>query len=148
MPGETAFYGREEDLASLDRWLTADGAGLVVISGMGGVGKTTLAAHAATRLAPHAYDVIIWRSLVNAPTLDTLLDTWLQTMVDQRLDRLPDTLDEKLALLFAELQRQRCLLVLDNVESIMQPGTRKGLLQARLRGLRPIDRPHGKESPS
>ena len=43
-------------------------------------------------------------------------------MARQRLDRLPESPDEKLAMLFAELQRQRCLLVLDNLESIMQSG--------------------------
>ena len=130
MPDRSAFYGREQDLARLDRWLTTDGAGLVVILGMGGVGKTTLAAEALARLAPQSYDLVVWRSLVNTPPLAIVLDAWLQALNDQQQDRLPATLDEKLALLFAELQDRRCLLILDNVESIMQTGVRKGTFRA------------------
>ncbi len=126
MPEHTAFYGRQQDLVQLSHWLAREGAGLVAIAGMGGVGKTTLAAELVTRLPAEAYDLVIWRSLVNARPLDAQLDTWLQTMTGHHLDHLPDSLDEKLALLFAELQRQRCLLVLDNLESIMQPATGTG----------------------
>lgn len=126
MPEHTAFYGRQQDLVQLSHWLAREGAGLVAIADMGGVGKTTLAAELVTHLPAEAYDLVIWRSLVNARPLDALLDIWLQTMTGHHLDHLPDSLDEKLALLFAELQRQRCLIVLDNLESIMQPATGTG----------------------
>lgn len=130
LPDRSAFYGREEDLSLLNRWLTNEGAGLVVIAGMGGVGKTTLATEAVARLAPETYDLVVCRSLVNAPPLAAMLDNWLQALTDPQLDRPPTTLDEKLALLFGELQIRRCLLVLDNAESIMQAGARGGYFLA------------------
>ena len=141
-PVHTAFYGRQKDLSRLRQWLMADQAALVTITGMGGVGKTTLAVELVEHLPPGSYDLVIWRSLVNAPPLPSLLDTWLQALADQRLDRLPESVDEKLATLFAELQRRRCLFVLDNLESIMQSGTRTGQFRG-LRGIRSPDRSYG-----
>ena len=88
MPERTAFHGRQEDLAQLKRWLTSEGARLVAIAGMGGVGKTTLAVELVARLAPGSFDHVVWRSLVNAPPLDSVLDAWLQTLAGQHLDQL------------------------------------------------------------
>jgi hypothetical protein len=44
----------------------------------------------------------------------------LQFFAGQQVAKLPATLDAQLALLFAHLRDHRCLLVLDNVESILQ----------------------------
>ncbi|MBI1882452.1 MAG: winged helix-turn-helix domain-containing protein, partial [Chloroflexi bacterium] len=67
-PGVTAFYGREAELAQLEQWLTADRCRLVAILGMGGIGKTVLAARIVKRVSPQ-FDSVIWRSLLNAPPL-------------------------------------------------------------------------------
>ena len=88
---------------------------------MGGMGKTTLAALVTRTVAP-SFAVVIWRSLLNAPPLGELLHNWLQTLSRQSLTAPkglpPDSLDDQLRLLLTYLQRERCLLVLDNVESI------------------------------
>ena len=129
-PDHAAFYGRQKDVAQLGHWLTGDGASLVALSGMGGVGKTTLAVELIDHLPGGSYDLVFWRTLVNAPSLRSVLDSWLQAMAGQQLDQLPAGLDEKMAVLFAELQRQRCLLVLDNLESVMQSGVRTGTFRS------------------
>ncbi|MEZ4681464.1 MAG: BTAD domain-containing putative transcriptional regulator, partial [Caldilineaceae bacterium] len=92
-------------------------AQLITLLGMGGIGKTTLAA-AVTRAVAPSFAVVIWRSLLNAPPLGELLRAWLQTLSRQRLTTLPEALDDQLRLLLTYLQQERCLLVLDNVESI------------------------------
>lgn len=119
LPDRSAFYGRREDLAQLTRWLTSDGAGLVAISGLGGAGKTSLTLELIARLPVGSFDAILWRSLVNAPSLETVVDDWLKQLVPHYPFHLPASLDDKLALLFDDLQRHRCLLVLDNAESII-----------------------------
>jgi len=127
MPGRTSFHGRQHQLSALTTWLVDERCTLVVVSGMGGVGKTALAGELVHRLAQSSgssagFTRIIWRSLVNAPALTTLLDDWLRTLVSAPAERMPEDLDAKLTLLFAQLDHQRVLLVLDNVESIMATG--------------------------
>lgn len=54
------FVGREEELREIHRHLTgADGPGRVLLHGMGGMGKTTLARAYAARFAGE-YDEILW----------------------------------------------------------------------------------------
>ncbi|MEZ4734663.1 MAG: NB-ARC domain-containing protein [Caldilineaceae bacterium] len=121
------FVERTAEVAQLTAWLTPTAAGgvsaqLISILGMGGMGKTTLAATVAKAVAPH-FAVVIWRSLLNAPLLSELLHNWLQTLSRQTLTALPESLDEQLRLLLTYLQQERCLLVLDNVESIFVADT-------------------------
>jgi WD40 repeat protein/transcriptional regulator with XRE-family HTH domain len=119
------FYGREREQETLERWLVADRCRLVALLGMGGIGKTVLAAKVARQVSSH-FDYVVWRSLINAPPLTSMLRGWFHVLSQQQLNRWPDHLAEQLELLFDYLRRQRCLLILDNVETIMQQGSRAG----------------------
>lgn len=120
-PATSHFYGRESDVERLQQWLLDVRCRLVVVLGMGGMGKTTLVAKVA-RAVELRFDSLFWRSLVNAPPLSEFLQEWLQFLSRQQLPRLSHTLNEQLTTLEEYLRQQRCLLVLDNVESIMEAG--------------------------
>ncbi len=91
----------------------------VAILGLGGMGKTTLAASTARRLTEH-FDAVIWRSLINAPTLEELLRPLLQHVQrTQGYAHAPVSVDEQLAHFCSYLQANRVLLVLDNMETIL-----------------------------
>jgi WD40 repeat protein/DNA-binding SARP family transcriptional activator len=115
-------YGRETELAALERWLLYERCRVVALLGIGGVGKTTLAA-AMVKAVSHLFEVVIWCSLLNALPPDELFQDLLHRLPAEAPIDLPATQDAQLARLLDCLRQRRCLLVLDNLESILQPHT-------------------------
>lgn len=121
LPAVSRLYGRQAELAQLEKWLMQERCQLITVAGMGGLGKTAVAAATAAACARH-FDLLLWRSLLNAPPLDEILRDWLKVLSPEGLSSLPESLDARLALLLQQLRNRRCLLVLDNLESIFQAG--------------------------
>ena len=92
---------------------------MVAVLGMGGIGKTALATLAATNVQGQ-FSVVIWRSLRNALPLAELLSQCIQILNNYEEYELPQTVDERVALLMQYMHGQRCLLVLDNFETVLQ----------------------------
>ena len=133
-PEIRTLHGRQAEMATLQQWIVAKPGAprtrLVAVLGMGGMGKTALTVHWARTVAMQGeFAAVIWRSLLNAPPLAEILREWLSALVDQQVTTLPATLDAMVALLLEQMRQRRCLLVLDNAESILQeaagsePGT-------------------------
>ncbi len=121
-PQPRQLYGRDRELAQLKRWMLEDHCSQVAILGMGGMGKTSLAAALVDQIHKH-YDSVFWRSLHNAPPLKGLLQECIQFVSDQQHSTLPAEIDRRITLLIEYFRVHRCLLVLDNVESILQGGS-------------------------
>src|SRR5437763_11737123 len=84
------FYGREGELATLAQWVVEEGCRVVSVLGLGGIGKSALAVQVMHRLADQ-FDVVIFRSLRDAPSCEEVLDECLRVLL--RLDDL-ETLPE------------------------------------------------------
>lgn len=118
----SAFYGRESELVELARWIVDERCRLVALLSRGGYGKTTLSVKLTQQIERH-FDFVIWRSLQNAPPLERLLAEYLTFLSEQHTIDLPESTGERMTLLLEYLRNARCLLVLDNVETIFQAGT-------------------------
>ena len=119
------IYGREAEMAKLEDEVLEKKKRMVAILGMGGQGKTTLTSTFA-RTHAAAFEVLIWRTLLNAPPLEDILQNWLERISPGTTSNIPHNLDEKLDLLFSHLGQKHCLFILDNAESLMEGGQYAG----------------------
>lgn len=114
------FYGRSQELDTLEQWIVRDRCRVVGLFGIGGVGKTFLSVKLGENLQDQ-FEFVIWRSLRNAPPVQELIATTIRFLSQQQEITLPESLDGQISRLLHYLRQHRCLLIMDNGESILQP---------------------------
>ena len=119
------FTGREVEVAELSQWILAERCRLVTLVGMGGIGKSMLASSLGLRLAKE-FEAVLWRSVRDAPPCEELVADCLTFFSEIPPAAFPASLEQRITQLVARLQASRCLLVLDNLESILSSGDREG----------------------
>ncbi|TAG98131.1 MAG: NACHT domain-containing protein [Oscillatoriales cyanobacterium] len=114
------FCGRTQQISELTEWIIAEHCRLVVLSGVGGIGKTTLSVKLAQQLQGE-FDCVIWRSLRQAPTIANLLTYLMQFFERSPQINLSVDVDERISQLIEKLRHSKCLIVLDGLETILEP---------------------------
>ena len=122
---EVSFYGRESEQAQLVRWIQEDRCRLIALLGMGGIGKSALAVRVMHQLAP-SVNVAVFRSVRDAIPYEELVTDLIQALVPEPLADVPKLLESRVTLLLTLLQTRRCLVVLDNIETLLQEGEHSG----------------------
>ncbi len=120
-PDVEGFVGRAEELATLRTWIADEQSRLIAVIGMGGIGKTALAARAA-RIVAGQFECVFWRSLVNGPPLSNVLTELIGHLLGEFSVPRSDRIDEQIRRVMEYLRSHRCLIVLDNVEGILEAG--------------------------
>ncbi|NER80672.1 MAG: hypothetical protein F6K42_14095, partial [Leptolyngbya sp. SIO1D8] len=113
------FHGRTTELATLSQWIEQDHCRLIAVLGMGGIGKTALSVKLAEQIQSQ-FEFVIWRSLRNAPYLESLLSELVPFLSHQQAT------EPTIRQLLHCLRNHRCLVILDNVETILQAGSHAG----------------------
>jgi WD40 repeat protein/DNA-binding XRE family transcriptional regulator len=131
-PEVSRFYGRETELALLTDWLLTQRCRVVSLLGMGGIGKTSLAARLAQEVAPH-FEHVYWRSLRDALPTAEWLSGAIGFLSNQQVVP-PPTDSERFMALLQLLRTRRCLLVLDNFDTLFEPGQREGRYRESVAG--------------
>jgi hypothetical protein len=138
-PDVPTFFGRTEELATLEQWLIRDRCRLVAIVGMAGIGKTRLSARLGkggigktdlslklARGIQSQFEYIFWRSLLNAPKITEILIDLIKFLSNQQEVDISATVDGRLSQVLHYLHLHRCLVILDNVEGILLSGEQVG----------------------
>ena len=142
-PEVPSFYGRQQELEILEQWIINEGCSLVSIVGFAGIGKTRLVKGGIgktdlslqlTRKIHGEFEYLIWRRLLNAPPVDNLLTELIEFVSSDRELELASTTNDLITQLLDCLKKRRCLLVLDNVESILQSQDRAANYQSGYEG--------------
>ena len=138
-PDVSGFIGRTEELTTLEKWIAEERCRLVSIVGLAGVGKTRLSVRLGkggigktdlslklARGIQDEFDYVIWRRLLNAPSLPEILTDIVKFLSDQQEISLPEQIEGQIQRLLHYLQEQRCLLIFDNFETVLQGGQKTG----------------------
>lgn len=119
-PAPVELLGRDETLSNARSWLDDGDSRVLAVTGMGGIGKSSLVAKLARDVAGE-FDYVFWRSLFNAEPLEIVLEECLRHISGGAVVDLPQDEDEQFKVLLAELERQRCLVIVDNLETVLTP---------------------------
>ena len=110
------FVGRSVEIDQLATRLTAAAGNITVaLVGMGGVGKSTLAAHLAHHLREYFADGVLWAAIAGGDPLD-ILGSWAQAL-GYDFAGLSDV-ENRATALRGVLADKRILIVLDDVRSV------------------------------
>lgn len=128
VPESSICYGRETELETIVQWIVEEHCHLILLTGISGIGKTCLAIMTAERTKLQ-FDFICWYSLYplhNPPPLANILQAFLEQISNRHTRIVQEDIDSYISLLIRYLQQYRCLLILDNFESVLQEESHAG----------------------
>ena len=131
-PRPATLYGCLDERTRLHTWMHEERCRVVAVLGIGGVGKTTLLSAIAEQEKAD-FGAVFWRSLHNAPPPEQFLKSAIR-FLGQQHTVFPEMIDDLVALLLQIVRHRRCLLVMDNFESVLQAGLHTGHYQAGYEG--------------
>ena len=116
-PEISTFFDRTSELSTLKQWILENRTRLISILGLSGIGKSAIALQLIQHIQ-YEFDCIIWRSLRDAPPLQTLQTDLIKFLSQQQETKLP--------YLINYLRSHRCLIILDDVQTIFSSGQLAG----------------------
>ncbi len=134
-PDVSVFFGRTQEIEILSQWILNEDCRLLAILGIagigksrlsaklrkGGIGKTDLSAKLKEEIQEH-FDFVIWERLLDAPPINKILVNIIKILSEQQEIELPNSIDALISRVIFYLRKYRCLLILDNIDSVLCGG--------------------------
>jgi tetratricopeptide (TPR) repeat protein len=123
-PNKSLAYwqGRKKEIAQINRWLTDENTFLIGIEGIGGTGKSMLAAKIYEEI--EGFPKRFWGDVSNGASFSDLA----RQVLTEFCFRVPEQEAQLVEALVKCLQTGQFLLIIDNLESLLQPDRQWGSL--------------------
>jgi WD40 repeat protein/SpoVK/Ycf46/Vps4 family AAA+-type ATPase len=118
-PQISFFYGRQNKLDLLKKCIIDENCKLIMLHGIGGIGKSYLSTKLAHEIS-NKFDHVIWRSLRNAPSFFDISESIISFLSSDSEYNSPKNIESQIKTLFSLMKSKRCLIVIDNLESILE----------------------------
>ncbi|AFY91902.1 NB-ARC domain-containing protein [Chamaesiphon minutus] len=120
--GKSRFFGRTAELYQIQSTIELGTHQFIWLYGMKSIGKTAIVRHFIAQFLENLvpkFDRVVWISVDKTSSLTDILVSVLRSLDSRAAKTLSDlhTMFEKILLI---LQNQRCLLVLDNADSLLE----------------------------
>ncbi|WP_341531966.1 NB-ARC domain-containing protein (plasmid) [Nostoc sp. UHCC 0302] len=121
LPKVSSFYGREEDINYLKNQILLFKQRCVSITGVGGIGKSLLAAKLVEEILlenSDRYDYVIWKKIEPSSSLNEIVTELLKIFNIEEEENKPFI--NKVSLLSKVFSSYKCLLIIDGFEALVQ----------------------------
>ncbi|EAW33292.1 NB-ARC domain-containing protein [Lyngbya sp. PCC 8106] len=117
------LHNRTNELATLKEWILKENSRIVTITGLSGIGKTTLARELLEHIKDN-FDRILWRSHRTFPTLNALKTHLIEFLAPPPPTQNPSILNylRSRSSILDYLRSHRCLIILDDFQETLTPG--------------------------
>ena len=124
MPELGDFYDRTPQLQTLTTWILQQNSRLIALTGISGIGKTTLAVQLVQQIKDE-FEYTVWYTLDEFPSIDKFQSNLIQLFSNSEKQDLSPTNPKRLPLIKC-LQNHRCLVILDDVHNLFCSGELAG----------------------